>query len=299
MTIGQRIRATRVEHGWSQGQLAQRCRVSRAAVSQWEADETVPTGPNLVRLSRELAVNGDWLVTGKGAPSDQGPIAAPVHYGFLRAYLRESGANLPMIASRIGAKVAEVEEFLAGRRTEVGAPAHVRVFVDERFSRTVPEDLRGAGSPGEGNARPSTLLPPARLEMLKDIPVYGTAACGDEGAFHLNTGDPIDWARRPLGIAHTRNVYAIYVEGDSMLPAFRPGALVYVDPNRKPTIGADVVIQVPARRDGDGPVCYLKRLVKRTAREYIAEQFNPAREIRYPIDAIVHRVLTLEELLGI
>lgn len=64
-TQGKRIRAARIECDLNQTQLAEKVGVSRAAVSQWEKDATIPTGPNLVSLARVLAKSEAWLTDGK------------------------------------------------------------------------------------------------------------------------------------------------------------------------------------------------------------------------------------------
>ncbi|MGH7085416.1 MAG: helix-turn-helix domain-containing protein, partial [Acetobacteraceae bacterium] len=81
----------------------------------------------------------------------------------------------------------------------------------------VAEPAKPPGSP------PGMVTEPIRDAALsRDVPVYGTAEAGAEGAFHLNTGEPIDWARRPAGLAGMQGVFAIYVEGDSMVPWRQP-----------------------------------------------------------------------------
>lgn len=64
-TIGDRIASRRKELELSQADIARTCDVSKQAVGQWEADKTVPTGPNLVDLAEALTVTERWLATGK------------------------------------------------------------------------------------------------------------------------------------------------------------------------------------------------------------------------------------------
>jgi transcriptional regulator with XRE-family HTH domain len=63
-SIGRRILAQRTAFGYTQEKLGKMCGVSRAAVSQWEKDITIPTGPNLVALAAALEKSPEWL-TGK------------------------------------------------------------------------------------------------------------------------------------------------------------------------------------------------------------------------------------------
>lgn len=139
--------------------------------------------------------------------------------------------------------------------------------------------------------------------MPRDVPVLGTAmGANGEGAFELNqTGGVVDMVLRGPGIANSRKVFAIYVEGDSMLPRHRPGELRYCDPGRPPRSGDDVVVVLAAKDPGRAPQAFLKELVRRGATEIVLRQFNPDRELRFPLDQVqqVIRVLTMNEVMGI
>ena len=63
-TLGDRIREARTSADISQESLGEKCDVSRSAVSQWEKDETIPTGPNLVMAAITLNVSPEYLVFG-------------------------------------------------------------------------------------------------------------------------------------------------------------------------------------------------------------------------------------------
>jgi transcriptional regulator with XRE-family HTH domain len=53
-TLGVIIRAARERLGWSQAQLARQVGVSRAAIGQWEADETAPTRKHAPAVAQAL-----------------------------------------------------------------------------------------------------------------------------------------------------------------------------------------------------------------------------------------------------
>jgi len=55
-TLGKIIRNAREKLGWSQARLAREVGVSRAAVGQWENDETAPTRKHAPAVARVLAV---------------------------------------------------------------------------------------------------------------------------------------------------------------------------------------------------------------------------------------------------
>ena len=65
-TLGDRIRLRRKSLQLTQKQLAQQVNVSHVAVSQWEKEETLPRGENLLRLSESLGCAPAFLIEGDG-----------------------------------------------------------------------------------------------------------------------------------------------------------------------------------------------------------------------------------------
>ena len=65
--LGARIAALRREAGLSQAELASRLQVSPSALGMYEQGRREPSADTLVRLSRELGVTTDYLLTGKPA----------------------------------------------------------------------------------------------------------------------------------------------------------------------------------------------------------------------------------------
>jgi len=63
--LGDRIKELRRSAGLSQADLAERCSVSREAVSQWESGATKNLrNPNLVKVAKAFAMTLDELVSG-------------------------------------------------------------------------------------------------------------------------------------------------------------------------------------------------------------------------------------------
>ena len=141
----------------------------------------------------------------------------------------------------------------------------------------------------------------ARFKGPRNVPVYGTAVGGDEGDFRLN-GQLIDHAPRPPGIADRRDVYVIYLVGDSVSPAYEDGSPIYVDPHRRPAPRDYVVVELRGESEGELGQAMVKRLVRRGGGKLYLEQHNPAKALD-PIDEAdvvrVHRVIPWPELIGI
>ncbi|SFJ47924.1 Phage repressor protein C, contains Cro/C1-type HTH and peptisase s24 domains [Sphingomonas sp. NFR04] len=154
---------------------------------------------------------------------------------------------------------------------------------------------------------------PRPEEMEKDIPVYGTAL-GAEVSFwsehngevaveqtDLNTGEVIDYFRRPPALRDRRDVYMLYTAGSSMAPAFEEGSPIPVDPKRPPAIGNYVVVYLRDQDDEYAAGVLIKRLVKRSASFIELQQFNPPATFRLEPRQFraVHRVMPWEEVLGV
>lgn len=132
----------------------------------------------------------------------------------------------------------------------------------------------------------------------RDVEVLGVGVGGDDSDFSFN-GEVVERVRRPPGIAHVRNVFAVHVVGDSMWPKFEPGELLYCG-GRPPVPGDYVVIEeFPSENHPKGKG-FIKRLDKRTPAKLTCHQFNPAGPVEFDAYAIkaIHRVIPLRELLG-
>lgn len=133
----------------------------------------------------------------------------------------------------------------------------------------------------------------------KDVPIRGIAAGGLRGGFQLSN-DIIDYAPRPPALVSAKNIYSIFVLGDSMAPAFESGAFVYVSPDRPARAGDYVIVQI---RNGDDQVveALFKRLKSQDDGHLTLEQFNPAKtfKIARADVAAVHRVYPWNEIFGL
>ncbi len=146
--------------------------------------------------------------------------------------------------------------------------------------------------------RSVTEIDPHLLETLPiDVPVVGVAAASVAGAFIVD--GIIDRVRRPPGLIHAKNIYALYVRGESMVPRFRPGELIFVSPDRPPAAGDDVVIQTK-NHEGAQIESWLKEYIRSDGSRFITKQLNPSGTIEFISSQVVgvHRVLTTREMFG-
>lgn len=307
--LGRRIKEARKRRGLTQAQLASMFQppVSRPAVSQWESGETTPDPDRLAAAARILNVSVDWLLAPGGHHTGQRLAALRARAGVsaddLTAELGWPAQKLADIeaapAPIAHATVRQIAVILA--RSGIDESEVMALAAPATAQERAPFSLADAAPLPADLGRPTAERPhdiPTMSELPRDVPVFGVAEGGADGTFEMD--GIVDYVRRPPGIARQRNVYAIYVVGDSMSPRYDPGDLVFVSPARAPGPGSDVVIQLAGDSEHAERRYFIKRLVRRTATDVILRQFNPEGEIVMPLNRIVtmHRVLTAAELMG-
>ncbi|MCJ2051692.1 XRE family transcriptional regulator [Methylobacterium sp. J-070] len=175
------------------------------------------------------------------------------------------------------------------------------VVMDEEVAADAPRSSSDAPAtssirPSDGGAGPDL----TKLKGPRDVPVLGTGVCGDDGDFRFN-GQTIDYAPRPPGIEGKKDVFVVYVVGDSMAERYEDGDPLYVDPHRRPKPRDIVIVELKAPREGEPGGAFVKRLVRRSGGKIVVEQFNPPKELVFDEDDVVrlHRVIPWTELIGI
>lgn len=78
MTIGERIRARRKDFKLTQRDLAKALKISHVSVSQWERDDSEPTGKNLFSLGKLLQCSPAWLLFGDDEQHPSEPAEPPL-----------------------------------------------------------------------------------------------------------------------------------------------------------------------------------------------------------------------------
>ena len=131
-----------------------------------------------------------------------------------------------------------------------------------------------------------------RAIVQDKIKVLGLAECGPDG-WALWNGEVVDLVDRPPQLSNASRAYAVFVVGDSMEPAFRPGRIAYIHPDKPIEPGCDVLVQLHAPDGETTPRAVLKHLVRRSGDKVIVEQYNPPKTFTLKTKEIVsiHRVL--------
>ena len=113
-------------------------------------------------------------------------------------------------------------------------------------------------------------------------------------------GETGEFMRRPPRFGGRSDLFALYVQGNSMEPRYLPGELIYVEQRRPPQNGDHVVVELLPAEDGTREA-YLKLLLGVTPTKVRLQQYNPAKVIEIDRKRVgqVLRVLTTMDLLGI
>lgn len=199
--------------------------------------------------------------------------------------------------------------------------------LDTTVAGKLAEALEGKGSPPIERAEIMSLtgvdLPASNARVVpmegaalerpqENLPVWGSAL-GSEREFEgeaaeltrLNTGDIVEYVRRPVILNGKKNAYALYVQGSSMHPALPDGEMIVAVRDMAMGVGDNVVVYLRAEdpEDDDGESArgvLVKELIRRTASYVELRQYQPLKDFRVSMGQVVRidRVLTRREMLS-
>jgi transcriptional regulator with XRE-family HTH domain len=121
-TLGTYLRAARETHQLSLRQLAALIEVAPSQVLRWEADELVPTAPNLAALAEQLELRASELfkLAGRPIPEDRASLPAMLRadYDLPPEAIAEVEAHIAALADKYrGAKAGSSTTRKEGRET--------------------------------------------------------------------------------------------------------------------------------------------------------------------------------------
>ena len=142
----------------------------------------------------------------------------------------------------------------------------------------------------------SASIPAAKTHTQKQaftdsrcLPVRGRAQGGQDGNFIIEE-QPIDWTFRPADLQGVNDAFAVFVSGDSMVPKYKNGDLVYVHPTRSITKNRYVLVETTEHKG------FIKQFVSWQEDTLIVQQFNPMQEVRIPKETVLRLMLVIGSL---
>ena len=132
-----------------------------------------------------------------------------------------------------------------------------------------------------------------------DVPILRTAPGSRlRASFNLAT-DTVGHVRRPPALFGAKDIYALYVEGDSMYPQYSPGNLVFVHPHKPANIGDAVIVQ--AQDVANGEIEATIGILEGQNETSVTIMKHKRGNVDIPQSAgvRVHKILTTNELFGV
>lgn len=197
--------------------------------------------------------------------------------------MREKNVSAAALSRKIGKNLAYINQFL-----KRGIP--LKLPEDLRYAVAVALDIQEEEIRSESK---KILNRPLANDMEEIqfgpdmIPVLGNAN-GSDDAIILNFDQEIGRTLRHPNQANVKHAFAVIVYGDSMAERYCSGEKAFVAGNIPPTKGQDCLIEM-----NDG-TAFVKRFLRKTDKEIICEQLNPAKEWHRPIKD----VKTLHSIVG-
>lgn len=200
----------------------------------------------------------------------------------IRARRRDVGISQGVIARALGITRESVSDWERDRTTPTSDKLATIARLLEVDVSWLMEVAGGQGKPGMARPPPRKpvdapiLFPGSSLVGSQDMPVYA-AAMG--GAGHLVVDfNVIEYVGRPEPLARVKDGYGILVNGESMVPAYRPGDIALVHPHLPPAHDEDVILYRIPPHTGAEFEAILKHLVSWDDRRWRLEQYQPPKQ---------------------
>lgn len=111
----------------------------------------------------------------------------------------------------------------------------------------------------------------------RDLPVFGTAQGGREGALII-TDRAVDWEARPDFLLKVEDAYAMIISGDSMAPEHKDGSTALVNPHIPPRSGHTCIFR--SHKDDGEVLVMIKELRRFNDQIWYVHQHNPPRDFQ-------------------
>lgn len=197
------------------------------------------------------------------------------------------GGNESELARAVGTDQQNINNFITGRVKgshiwrEIAAALQVP---EDEMKRLI--DIRKGRRPAE--SKPNAVVIPLRQVSapVAMLPVLGEAVGGSDGEYLFN-GQILDHVPCIPSLMNVPNAYAVFVDGESMVPRYYPREIAYVHPSKPVRYGDHAVVQVLPRSEGDPPRGFIKKYVGRKGGKLILEQYNPPSELKFDLEDVV------------
>jgi len=206
-----------------------------------------------------------------------------------------SQAELADLIGRDKSAISLLEADKRGANVELVSRLAIALGVSADWLAFGKGSMSDAAQASAPDTRPSDTFTPKIIpgsELVspnRDLPVYAAAKGGDGHV--IITFDPISYMKMPAVLQGVKGGYGLLLNGESMVPAYRPGETALVNPNLPPARDEDVILYHTS--DTNENEAIIKRLIGFNNREWLLEQYNPYQEFKeFRADwPVCHRVV--------
>jgi phage repressor protein C with HTH and peptisase S24 domain len=198
---------------------------------------------------------------------------------FLTIYRKKLGLTQKQLGMHFGLSETTVQQIENGKRPVPHKLKHVqtKLLIKTQSAPLERRDISPSGSQ-KGIQKNKAIHSTA---LQRDLPILGHAQGGTDGNIIMND-TAIDWTMRPANLRGVRAAFAVFITGDSMMPKYHEGDLVYVHPELQPHRGKYVLVELKGHKG------FIKQFIKWSENELVLKQFNPEEEIRISKEEVLH-----------
>ena len=213
---------------------------------------------------------------------------------FLRTRLTEAiqndGRSTSALAEEVGVTEGTLRQFLKGQT------ASIKFDVVQKLAVALGVTLDWLS----GTETDKATTEASGLVSQSHVPIIGFAAASFASGKLLLENNTIGSVRKPHALVTARDIYAIYIMGDSMFPEHKSGDVRLVSPHMPCRVNDTALVK---EQDADGKTYVSIGTMRRNEEDSVVlEKIHPeTKEIKIKRKNIiaVDRVLTMNELLGV
>lgn len=200
------------------------------------------------------------------------------------------GGNESELARAVGTDQQNINNFITGRvkGSHIWREIAAALQVPEDDMKRLIEERKGKRL-ASGPSPNATIVPLQQTPSNtppKMMPVLGEAVGGADGEYIFN-GQILDWVPCIPSLINVPGAYAVFLDGESMIPRYYPREIAYVHPTKPVRHGDHVVVQIRARSEDEPPRGFVKKFDGWKGARLTLEQYNPAIKIDFDRDDVV------------
>lgn len=144
----------------------------------------------------------------------------------------------------------------------------------EMTSKPSLDELRAKIAEMESKGKSNIQQKSEVLSVTKPVPVLSWVAAGSwSEASTVTVDDAFDWLPRPMGLSEKG--FALKVQGESMLPEFRPDDYIYVEPEIVAISLKNADLVVVQKLDGKSEATFKQLIIGDTSDDMHLKPLNP------------------------